>query len=79
MNGVQAAAEDYQQRYYGAAQFQVVFGSTGAPDLDQDEHDQIFMTLMQPAVPVIRQLLATPTTHHGREKATYDSSNGAKQ
>src|SRR3954454_25165888 len=61
MDGVQAAAEDYQQRYYGAAQFQVVFNNLVNQDLSQDERDRIFQTLMEPAVPVIQQLLATPT------------------
>jgi hypothetical protein len=63
MNGVQSAAEDYQQRYYGAAQFQLVFSTIGGSELEQTEHDQIFTTLMQPAVPVIKQLLSTPTAH----------------
>jgi len=56
MDGVKAAAEDYQQRYYGAAQFQVVFHGLSELDLKQDERDEIFKTLMEPAVPVIEQL-----------------------
>ena len=37
------AAEDYQARYYGAAQVQVVMS---ADDLDRRERDQIFRTLI---------------------------------
>ncbi len=52
MNGVRKAAQDYQQRYYGAAQFQLVMNA----DLPQQERDEIFTTLMQPCVRVIRTL-----------------------
>jgi hypothetical protein len=56
IDGVKAAAEDYQQRYYGAAQFQVQFSSRVDGDLPQSERDEIFTTLMEKAVPVIEQL-----------------------
>jgi hypothetical protein len=54
MDGVGKAAEDYQQRYYGAAQFQVLMNA----DLPQQERDEIFTTLMEPCVPVIRTLMS---------------------
>ena len=54
MDGVWRAAEDYQRRYYGAAQFQLLMNA----DLPQQERDEIFTTLMQPCVPVIRTLMS---------------------
>src|SRR5262245_44963764 len=48
MKGVETAAVDYQQRYYGAAQFQVVFHSLASVDLTPRERDEIFATLMAP-------------------------------
>jgi hypothetical protein len=54
MDGVGKAAEDYQQRYYGAAQFQVLMNA----DLPQQERDEIFTTLMQPCEPAIRTLMS---------------------
>ena len=54
MDGVRKAAEDYQQRYYGAAQFQVMMNA----DLPQAERDAIFTTLMTPCVPVIKTLMS---------------------
>jgi hypothetical protein len=54
MDGVGKAAEDYQQRYYGAAQFQVLMNA----DLPQQERDEIFTTLMEPCEPVIRTLMS---------------------
>jgi len=62
MDGVRRAAGNYQQRYYGAAQFQLVMNA----DLPQSERDQIFCTLMTPCVPVIRTLISinTPTASH---------------
>jgi hypothetical protein len=54
MTGVEKAAEDYQQRYYGAAQFQVLMNA----DLPQQERDEIFRTLMEPCEPVIRTLMS---------------------
>jgi uncharacterized protein DUF3485 len=59
INGVEEAAEDYQQRYYGAAQFQVVFQGLSNDQLSEPERDEIFTTLMEPAVAVIRQLNTT--------------------
>jgi len=55
IDGVKAAAEDYQQRYYGAAQFQVGFSGANG-ELPQSERDEIFTTLMEKATPVIEQL-----------------------
>jgi hypothetical protein len=59
MDGVKAAAEDYQQRYYGAAQVQVVFDSIGSERLSQQERDDIFATLMRATVPAIKAVLET--------------------
>ena len=56
MESVKAAAEDYQQRYYGAAQFQVVFRAPALADLTRAERDEIFNTLILPTIPVIKVL-----------------------
>lgn len=56
MQGVVDAAEDYQQRYYGAAQFQLVFSGLASDDLSQAEHDEIFATLMAPNLSLIQTL-----------------------
>lgn len=52
MEGVRAAAEDYQQRYYGAAQFQVVFQDP----LPQQDRDEIFTLFLRELVPTIKTL-----------------------
>ena len=61
IQGVQDAAEDYQQRYYGAAQFQVVYpddlSRSDSPEA-RAERDKIFRTLMRPAVPLIELIAA---------------------
>jgi hypothetical protein len=54
MDGVTRAAENFQQRFYGAAQFQVVMNA----DLPRSERNEIFQTLMKPCVPVIRTLMS---------------------
>jgi hypothetical protein len=56
MDAVRDAAEDYQQRYYGAAQFQVVFQGLSSADLPRAERDDIFRTLIEPTIPVIKTL-----------------------
>lgn len=56
MDAVREAAEDYQQRHYGAAQFQVVFQAPSSADLPQIERDEIFRTLIEPTIPVIQTL-----------------------
>jgi hypothetical protein len=56
MDAVRDAAEDYQQRYYGAAQFQVVFQGLSSADLPRSERDEIFRTLIEPTIPVIKTL-----------------------
>ncbi|MEA2710775.1 MAG: hypothetical protein QOF78_3376 [Phycisphaerales bacterium] len=56
MKGVEQAAEDYEQRYYGAAQFQVVFQSQGSAERSREERDEIFATLMGPNIPLIETL-----------------------
>jgi hypothetical protein len=42
MDDVQRATADYRRRYFGAAQFQVVFDS----DLSQPERDKVFATII---------------------------------
>jgi hypothetical protein len=54
INGVRAAAEDYQQRHFGAAQFQVVLPA----GLSQQERDVIFNELIEPNLSVIETLLS---------------------
>jgi hypothetical protein len=54
ISGVDKAAENYQQRFFGAAQFQLVMDA----DLSQTERDKIFKTLMEPCVPVIKTLMS---------------------
>lgn len=56
MDSVRAAAEDYQKRYYGAAQFQVVFRAPALADLTREQRDEIFTTLIEPTIPVIKLL-----------------------
>jgi hypothetical protein len=52
--GVDRAAEDYQRRFFGAAQFQLVMDG----ELPQADRDEIFKTLMGPCVPVINTLMS---------------------
>lgn len=47
MKKLEEAAEDYEQRYRGAAQFQVVFRSLAGQELSQAERDETFATLMR--------------------------------
>lgn len=47
MKELEKAAEDYVQRYYGAAQVQLVFDSLAGQELPADERDQVFSTLMR--------------------------------
>lgn len=54
ITAVDKAAEDYQRRFFGAAQFQLVMDA----DLPQTERDEIFTTLMGPCVPVIKTLMS---------------------
>jgi hypothetical protein len=59
MKGVEQAAEDYQQRYYGAAQFQVVFRGQASAERSREsrvERDAIFATLMGPNIKLIETL-----------------------
>ncbi len=59
MEGVKASAEDYQQRYYGAAQVQVVFNSIDGDGLSTKDRDEIFQTLISKALPAIKAVLDT--------------------
>ncbi|MGF1632710.1 MAG: hypothetical protein ACFCVE_02575 [Phycisphaerae bacterium] len=56
IQAVQSAAEDYQQRYYGAAQFQLVFDGLTATQLSRYERDELFVTLFRQALPLIEKL-----------------------
>jgi hypothetical protein len=58
MKAVDASAEDYQQRYYGAAQFQVVFGGSLAESTSasRQARDAVFAELIAPCSSVIRTL-----------------------
>ncbi len=49
MDAVQAAAADFRQRYFGAAQVQVIMDG----DLPQADREAIFADLIQPIIPVI--------------------------
>lgn len=53
MKMLEEAAEDYEQRYRGAAQFQVVFRSLAGQELGEAERDEIFSTLMRACGPAI--------------------------
>ena len=52
-SGIEAAAEDYQQRYYGAAQFQLVFPDRLCRTEDRAGRDRVFDVLMAPSLPLI--------------------------
>ena len=54
MDGIRKAAEDYQQRYFGAAQFWVVMDA----NLPAEQRNEIFEQLISPNVPVIQTLVA---------------------
>jgi hypothetical protein len=56
MKGIEQAAEDYQQRYYGAAQFQVVFDSDASAEASPERLDEIFATLIGPNLNLIETL-----------------------
>ena len=53
---VEQAAEDYQQRYYGAAQFQMVFQTEASAEPSREQRDEIFATLMGPNLKLIETL-----------------------
>ncbi|CAN5609486.1 hypothetical protein BH10PLA1_BH10PLA1_05320 [soil metagenome] len=53
MQDVRDAAADYRQRFYGAAQIQVIVDG----DLSQSERDAIFSELITPITPVIQAIL----------------------
>ncbi len=54
MDGVRKAAEDYQQRYYGAAQVWVVMDA----NLPVEQRNEIFEQIMTPNIPVLETLLS---------------------
>jgi hypothetical protein len=55
IKGVNKAAEDYQRRHFGAAQFQFVFQAAD-PDLPRETRDQIFATLMAVNLDILKVL-----------------------
>lgn len=57
MDDVYISGEDYQRRYFGAAEFQVVMSGTLAPE----ERDAAFVDLMTPIQNVIRTLMNRDT------------------
>jgi len=59
MKGIEQAAEDYQQRYYGAAQFQVVFDCDASAEPPTERRDEIFATLIGPNLKLIETLTST--------------------
>lgn len=56
MKELEKAAEDYQRRYHGAAQVQVVFASLAGQELGEAERDEVFSTLMQASLPAVEVL-----------------------
>lgn len=65
IQSVSASAEDYQQRYYGAAQFQLVFGgrlARATPDA-REERDRAFAELIGPCAGVIATLCDGVNSH----------------
>jgi hypothetical protein len=75
MDAVRDAAEDYQQRHYGAAQFQVVFHGLSSADLPKGERDEIFATLIEPCLPVIKALATTTSTASAGLSSQFSSSS----
>ena len=53
MKMLEGAAEDYEQRYRGAAQFQVVFRSLAGQELSEAQRDETFATLMRESAAAI--------------------------
>jgi hypothetical protein len=53
MDSLAKAADNYQQRYYGAAQFQVVFREVAGNELSQAQKDDVFVELMTPSLGLI--------------------------
>lgn len=56
MKALEEAADDYQQRYYGAAQFQVVFDAILGQGLSEAQRDETYSTLMREVAPAIKAL-----------------------
>ncbi|MGC4031236.1 MAG: exosortase-associated EpsI family protein [Tepidisphaeraceae bacterium] len=65
MESVNASAEDYQQRYYGAAQFQLVFGGSLARATTdaKRQRDAAFAELIGPCLGVIDTLCDGANSH----------------
>lgn len=62
MKELEEAAEDYVQRYYGAAQVQLVFDSLAGQELSQAERDMVFSTLMRYCAPAIEVVKSSDHT-----------------
>jgi hypothetical protein len=57
MEGVKSAAEDYQQRYYGAAQYQLVFHAVPPRQpMPQAQRDEIVSLFLRELLPTIKTL-----------------------
>ena len=54
IRGVEQAAEDYQQRYFGAAQFQIIMNA----DLPREEREEIYRTFVEACLEAIKTLKA---------------------
>ncbi len=58
MAAVEKSASDYQQRYYGATQFQLVFRSPENMQMSRELKDEAFKALIGANVPLIHSLMA---------------------
>jgi hypothetical protein len=56
METLAETAEDYRQRYFGAAQVQVVFQTLLGNELSREERDEVFVTLMREMKPALKVL-----------------------
>lgn len=54
MRGVQAVAADYTQKFFGAAQVQLVFKSSGADRADREQIARQFLRIIHDAIVVMR-------------------------
>ncbi len=70
MKELEEAAEDYLQRYYGAAQIQLVFDSLAGQELPAAERDQVFSTLMRYCAPAIEMVKSGDRSQAGKRAAT---------
>jgi hypothetical protein len=69
MKALEKAAEDYERRYYGAAQVQLVFDSLAGQEMSAGERDQVFSTLMRYCAPAIDVLKSGQASEAGNASA----------